>query len=107
MSLQLLQCIEAAEAKAEQMRQEAQRQARDMLKSVEEACVTQEREAVLRHRELIRHALEKAQAETTSHLQKESATYALSREKAIAAAKRKLPDAVQFIYERIVKNGNH
>lgn len=106
MSLQLLQRIEAAEAKAEQMRQEAQRQARDMQKSAEDAFTAQEREAQLSHRTFMRRALEEAQAETASHLEKELTDYAAAREKMITAADAKLGDAVQFIYERIVKNGN-
>ena len=106
MSFQLLQRIEAAEAEAEQMRREAGRQARDMQKAAEEACIAQEREAVLSHRAFLRRALEEAQAETASRLEKELADYAAAREKMIATANGKFGDAVQFIYERIVKNGN-
>ena len=45
MSLEILQSIEQAEGQAEQVRSKAQREARDMLKGVEAACVARERAA--------------------------------------------------------------
>lgn len=106
MSLQLLQRIEQAEAKAEELRQDAQRNARDMLKSVEEACITHEREATLKHRALSRRMLEDAQVKMASHLAQASKEQAALRVQEMASAKLKLKDAVQFIFERVVNHGD-
>lgn len=106
MSLQLLQHIEEAETKAEEIRLEAQRQTRDMLKSVEEACITQERDATQQHRAHTKRMLEDAQAKMTVHLAKAAQAQAALREKEIASAKQKLPAAVQFILERVVNHGD-
>lgn len=106
MSLQLLRCIEESEAKAEEIRLEAQRQARDMLKSVEEACTTHERDAAGQHRALSRRMLDDARAAMESRLTKAAIEQAADREKAMARAKQKLPDAVALLYERIVNHGD-
>lgn len=51
MSLDLLSKIEQAEKAAEEIRLEAAKQAREMIKSTEEACMISEREAVKEIRE--------------------------------------------------------
>lgn len=106
MALEILKQIEQAEGKAEGMRQDAQRDAREMLKSVEEACVIGERQAAAEQRAMAQSMLEEARSTTSRRLDAEAEKVAASREKAMAEARTRLSDAANLIFERVVGNGN-
>ena len=72
MSLEILQSIERAESQAEQVRGDAQRAARDMLKSVEAACVAHERAAAIEHRGLYQQLMEQNRVSVEGELAKKS-----------------------------------
>ena len=79
MSLEILQSIEQAEAKADGMRAEAQKQAREILKSVEAACLAQERAAAIEHRALYQQLMEQDRVRVAGELAKKSQGYATER----------------------------
>lgn len=106
MSIELLQSIEKAEAQAEEIRAEAQRESREMLKSVEEACGIAERQALLDHRVIVQRVLEDAKATATRRIETMAAAEAEKRETVAIEAKKKLDDAANLIFERVIQDGH-
>ena len=105
MSLEILQSIEQAEAKADGMRAEAQKQAREILKSVEAACLAQER-AAIEHRALYQQLMEQDRVRVAGELAKKSQGYATERAALCKAAEARLEQAATQIFERIVRHGH-
>lgn len=106
MALELLNKIRAAEAETEEKRSEAQREGRDIVKGVEEACRESERSAQSRLYELYQRGI----AGIRQAAESEIAALVPGREKELEqmtkAAEAKIPAAVKLIVERIVNNGN-
>lgn len=105
MSLELLKKIEEAEAKQEASRAEAQKEARDILKSVEEACVSHERDAALEHRALVQRVLEDAKATANRRIEAMAVEQAKEREGVLFAARARIGAAADEIYKRVVQDG--
>lgn len=106
MSLEILQSIEQAEGQAEQVRSEAQREARDMLKGVEAACVARERAAAIDHRGLYQQLMEQNRLRVAETLAKQSQELARERAALCKAAEARLDQAATQIFERIVRHGH-
>ena len=106
MSLEILQSIEQAEAKAEELRADAQKQAREIVKSVEAACLAQERAAAVEHRALYQQLMEQDRVRVTGELAKKSQGYATERAALCKAAEARLEQAATQIFERIVRHGH-
>lgn len=106
MSMELLQRIEQAETQAEGIRAQAQREARDILKGVEETIVTSERSAVLEHRAMAQHVLEEAERTAHKRIGQAAAAEAEQRAETVAAARQRLQAAANLIYERVVNDGH-
>lgn len=106
MSLELLQSIEKAEARAEEIRADAQREAREMIKSVEEVCVTNERSAVMDHRTLSQGILEEARGTAQKRIAAMEEKEAQTRGAITAAARKNLDRAADLIFERVVQHGH-
>ncbi|MEG0766531.1 MAG: hypothetical protein RR482_02340 [Clostridia bacterium] len=106
MSLELFERIQTAEANADAIRAEAQREARDMLKSVEAACLAEERRAAQEHRAGAQRKLEDAQQKMEKELEQEKAAHEKARQTVNEAAKARLPQAAALIFERVVNNGH-
>ena len=97
--------IERMEAEAERIVHDASRQARDIVKSVDEACVAQERVALKE----IRDDAQKRSARLRRGVQGEikllEVKRAAEREELLRDARKRVPMAADLIFERIVKNG--
>lgn len=106
MSLEILASIEQAEARAEEVRAQAQREAREMLKSVEEACVQGERTAALDQRAMMQSLVEEARLAADKRIRQMAAQEAVSREALMDVARVKLDEAADVIFERVVENGH-
>lgn len=106
MALQALEEIKAAETRAEDLRQQAQAEAREMQKSVEAANLASERSAALEHRALAQHILEDAAAQARLAIQKRERQASKEREALRQGAQGRLEQAAQWIFERIVADGN-
>ena len=106
MSLEILQSIERAESQAEHVRGDAQRAARDMLKSVEAACVAHERAAAIEHRGLYQQLMEQNRVSVEGELAKKSQTLAKERAALCRDAETRLDQAATQIFERIVRHGH-
>lgn len=106
MSWEVLKAVERAEAKAEDIRQSAQKEAREILKSVEEACAIEERNAALEHRALSLRILEDAKATARRRIEMADAQEEKRRTAVVEAARRRLDEAADMIVKRVVTDGH-
>lgn len=106
MQQDILQTIHQAEAQADQIAVEAQREARTVVKAVEDACAFAERDAAADIRREARHAVESARVLTQDELNASDIRAATERERARRAALERLPAAAQLVFERVVRNGH-
>ena len=106
MSLEVLSRIQEAEGKAEVIRQNAQHEARYMMKAVEAACAADERSAAVEHRGLYQQMMESKRQSVTKRLQEEQKTQDKQLAEEMHQAKGRLDQAASLIFERVVKHGN-
>ncbi len=106
MALELMEQIKAAELKADNERQRAQREGREVVKAVEEACLDQERTAQQDARQLYQHAM----AERRAAVEGEIASHAAQKQEKLAqltkTAEKNIPAAARLVFERIVNDGH-
>ena len=105
MPMELLKQIEAAETKAAESLAYAQREARDILKAVDDACRTDKRNAVLEHRAMTQRVLEDTRVTAQRQIDGLNKAQALERETLTETARQRLPEAARLIFERVVKDG--
>lgn len=98
--------IQQAEAQADEIRQTAQREARDVIKAVEAAVAQQERAAAIENRAQYAQAMEDKKREVERQLTKQRAAMSKEREALCQQARTRLPEAVNAIYERVLQHGN-
>ena len=106
MSLEVLNLIREAEQKAEEVRQDAVREARDIIKSVEGACAMQERSAAIEQRAEYQAILEKDRKQVEVTLKKEAEKNAEALKALSKQAEGRLDAAASLIFERVVKHGD-
>lgn len=106
MSLEILKSIQDAEEKAEEMRGGAQREARDIIKSVESACASTERAAAIEHRALYQQMMERSRAGVESELAHKREGLEAQRRALCKDAETRLDAAATQIFERVVKHGH-
>ena len=106
MSESILLQIEKMEQEAEQIVRDASRQARDMVKSVDEACGAQERGAARDIRDSAQRLLEERRQGVQGEIKLLEVKRAAEREAHCQDAMKRVPMAADLIFERIVKNGN-
>lgn len=102
----MLRSIQQAEAEAERTRQEALREAREIVKSVETACAMAERSAAAEQRAEYQRLLDQANQAVAQTLAEGSAASDAASEKLMQQANGRLDQAASLIFERIVKHGN-
>lgn len=106
LSLELLKSIQEAEAQAESERTNAQREAREILKGVTDACTENERRAAVEHRTLFQGIQDEKKIQVEQKLTKLAAEKELARSEMMRAAQQRLPMAADRIAERILSDGN-
>jgi hypothetical protein len=106
LSVELFKKIQQAEAEAEGMRQEAARLAREQVKAVEEALSAENRQTAAEVREEAQRVLADATAEVEKEIDALKQKRGAEREAQKAAAERRVSQAGQAIFERIVLHGN-
>ena len=104
MSLEIMKGIQQAEAQADEIRQTAQREARDVVKAVEAAIAQQERTAAIENR--AQYAQEDKKQEVEHQLNAQRAKAGKQREALCQQARKHLPEAVSAIYERVLQHGD-
>ncbi len=106
MAIELLRQIEEAEAKAEEVRQEAAREARETMKAAEEAALLKERQMAKAIREEAQKLVETARLSAESEIGALGKRRATEREAMKSMAMTHVEKAGNMIFERIVRNGN-
>lgn len=97
--------IERMEAEAERIVHDASRQARDIVKSVDEACVAQERATLKEIRDDAQKQLDERRRGVQGEIKLLEVKRAAEREELLRDARKRVPMAADLIFERIVKNG--
>ncbi len=106
MSLELLKSIQEAEAQAEAERTNAQREAREIIKGVTDACTENERRAAVEHRALYQSLLDERKAQVEQKLKQLASGQELARNEMMQAVKQRLTQAADRIAERVLSDGN-
>ena len=102
MSAEILKRIQEAEGQADQIRQEAAHDARDIVKGVESAISAQTRDAQKELRDKVQTVLSDARAATEDEIRTLEVRRAAEREELRKAAKERVKAAGEAIFERIV-----
>ncbi len=106
MSLELLKSIQEAEAKAEAERQNAQREAREMIKGVTDACTENERRAAVEHRALFQNILDEKKAAVELDIKKLASTHERARSELLQKAQGNIDAAADMIVKRVLSDGH-
>lgn len=103
LSLDVLRTIQEAEQQAETLRTGAYREAREMIKSIEDAIIAQERAAAVEHRSMYQKVMESRQEETAQALLRRGEQLRLDREKTVREAETRLEDAAAYICRSVLQ----
>ncbi len=106
MSLELLKSIQEAESQAESERTNAQREAREIIKGVTDACTENERRAAVEHRAFYQSLLDERKAQVELKLKQLASGQELARNEMMQAVKQRLTQAADRIAERVLSDGN-
>lgn len=106
MSIALIHDIRAAEQAAEEIREAAAREARDIVKGVEEALAAFEREENAKTRESVAQQLAEAKKRAEIEIHSIEARRSAERQALRQVAEGRVSRTAQSIFERIVGNGN-
>lgn len=105
-SLELLKSIQEAEARAEAERANAQREAREIIKGVMDACTENERRAAVEHRALFQSILDEKKTQVEHRLKQLASVKEQERDEMMRAARQRLPEAADRIVKRVLSDGN-
>ena len=103
MALELLDKVREAEENAARTVSEAQAQAREMIKGVEEACLNREREENAALRQMYQTELEKKRVAIAEEIAGRSKQNETLREKLRELGRANIPAAASMIFERITE----
>ncbi len=106
MAREVFQAVQAAENKADQLIQEAQRSARDVLKTAEAAVTAQERESAMEHRTLYQNLLKQKQTAVEAQLAARHTETLSQQENVLHEAESRLETAAHLVFERVWNDGN-
>ncbi len=101
----LLEQIEKAEQQADEIRAQAAREARDIIKSVEEASAAMSRQAVKEMHEAASRTLEEARISTQDEIKTLEMRRSAERESLKKLAQARVSKAGRAIFERVVADG--
>ena len=106
MSMALLKQIEQAERQAEEIRVNAAREAREIIKAVEEEVAAGARQAAKEIREDAQRLIEEARLGTEDEIKSLEVRRTAEREAMRQLAQNRVDNAARAVFERIVKDGN-
>lgn len=106
MAVEWLEEIRRAEAEAEKIRQDAVAQGREIVKSVEEAELANERRAAADIRAQYQSRMTAKRMEIEEKLSAQSGDKQKTLDALCAEAKKRIPEAARLAAERVVKHGN-
>ncbi|MCE5342345.1 MAG: hypothetical protein LLF96_01975 [Eubacteriales bacterium] len=106
MARELFQAVQTAEEKAELRIQEAQKEAREMIKAAQAKIVANERAVTLEHRAMYQSILEEKRKSVAAQIASERPAVEKAQEEILKSARIKLSDAAQAIVERVWDDGD-
>jgi hypothetical protein len=106
LSLELLKSIQEAEAQAEAERTSAQREAREIIKGVADACTENERRAAVEHRALFQSIQDDKKTQVELKLLQLASVKEQARNEMMRASQQRLLKSADRIVERILSDGN-
>ena len=106
MAKEIFDAVLTAEEKADHLIQEAQREARELIKTAETDCTENERKMAHEHRAMHQSILEEKRASVQESIQRGREARQSEQDALIAQASGRLNDAAQQIFERVWNDGN-
>lgn len=106
MSQELFQEVRKAEEAADQAVQDAQAKARDLIKAVEAEIKAGERKAALAQRAKYQSILEDRRKAVEKRLDDQRPQVLKAQQDSLSAARQKLDQVAQMIFERVWNDGN-
>jgi vacuolar-type H+-ATPase subunit H len=106
MAQELFQAVQQAEEAADQIIQEAQQSARELIKTTEAQIKAEEREASLAHRAQYQSMMEKKRKDVEKNIEEERPQALSGQKESLKAARGKLDQVSQMIFERIWNDGD-
>lgn len=106
MSMEALNQIKAAEKEAEEIRQKAQREARDIVNGVKEAMVAENRQSMAFIREAAQKLADAQKIKTQDEIRALEVRRAAERRKVREEAEKRVSQTGEILFERIVANGD-
>lgn len=106
MALKLLDDIRQAEENADKMVKNAQREARDVVKAAQESIIADERRANASIREEYQAVLARKRRAVDEDIRLHANEKQRAIRETVQQAEKKLPEAANAIFERVLSNGN-
>ncbi len=106
MAQELFQAVHKAEEAADRIMQDAQQKARDLIKETEAEIKAGERKAALAHRAKYQSILEEKRQAVEKRIEDQRPQAEKEQRETLDAARAKLEQASQMIFERIWNDGN-
>ena len=106
MAQEVFQAVQTAENKAEQLLQEAQRSARELLKATEAEITGNERDIALEHRAMYQSILDERREHVRERLAAEHPSVSALQDASLMQACGRLDQVAQRIFEGVWNDGN-
>ena len=106
MAQELFQSVQKAEENAEQILQEAQHKARELIKDTEAASKAEERKAALENRTQHQDILDQKRKTVEKNIEDQRPQVLSEQAESLNAAREKLETVAQMIFERIWHDGD-
>ena len=103
---ELFRAVQAAEENADLILQEAQREAREQIKTAEAEITAHERAISLEHRALYQSMMEEKRVAVEAHIKAQAPALQKAQEESLAAAHGRLDTAARRVFERVWNDGN-
>ena len=106
MARELFRAVQAAEENADLILQEAQRNAREKVKTAETEITAYERDIALEHRALYQSILEERRRAVQARIESEAPQVEQQQQQSLTAARSRLDMAAERIFERVWNDGD-
>jgi len=103
---ELFRAVQTAEENADLILQDAQRAARELVKTAEAEIVAQERAVSLEHRALYQSILEERRNSVEARIAADAPRVRKEQDESLAAARGRLDTVAKGIFERVWNDGN-
>jgi vacuolar-type H+-ATPase subunit H len=106
MARELFQAVQTAENNADRLIQEAQKEARDLIKTTQTEIVENERSVAMEHRAMYQSILDEKRESVLAQIEKDRPGVEKAQQTALVGAREKLPQVAQRIFERVWHDGD-